>query len=292
MRLDTNIYPPAQLTGFARSELEAFHADENLDVFSGVLPNDFVRDIEVEIREGVEVEDNVVMYRAYDAESPIGSLPGFATSVGRIPPLSEKIPLGEYDGIRADQAGDLNRQIERRAGRSARGIARRVARARAEALLDGKVTLDENGVIYEVDFGRDSANNNATYSTIWSNTSGADPIADLITWQAIIANAGYGVGSIYAAQEAVAAALRTDAVIGATIGAAAGVTQASLAQFDLLLAQYGLPPVTILPDMIGGQKVMRGNTVLMLGDTGALGATLWGETGGASPRLGSHPQQR
>ena len=102
MRLDTNIYPPAELTAFSRVELAAFHADENRDVFSQWLPNNFVRDIEFEINEGGDFEDNVAMFRAYDAESPIGDVPGFSKAFGRIPPISVKTPIGEYDGIRAD----------------------------------------------------------------------------------------------------------------------------------------------------------------------------------------------
>lgn len=281
MILDTQFYPPAELTGFVRADLDKFHANEQLDVFSDFLPNDYVRDINYEINEGGDLEDNVVGFRAYDAESPIGSIPGFTKAVGTIPPLSEKIRLGEYDGIRAHQHGDYQNQVERRAGRIARGIARRVALARSQALVEGKVKINENGVIYEIDFGRDPAHT-ATPGALWSISATADPIADLLDWKTLLLAKGYRPGTLLMAPEALSAALRTDAVIDATVGAAAQVTQATLAQFQSLLAEHGLPEAEVQEATIGSTPVLGGNKVLLLPSRAmaveGLGRTLWGET--------------
>jgi hypothetical protein len=277
MRLNTSIYDPATLTGVVRASLETFFGNENRDVFSEYLPNEDVRDIEFAIRDIAEFDTGVAGYRTYDAESPIGDIPELKSISGRIPPISEKVPLGEYDTIRADQAGDLNQRIERLAVQRAIRIARRVAKARVEALVDGKVSINENGVIYEIDFGRNAANTKSA-AVGWDSPSTGDPVADLLEWYELVEG---GAASIRMAPDALAAALKCAKVINATIGSAAGVTQANLAQFNGLLDAHGLPPAQAERSTIGGQQVMGSGKIVFLpapGPDEAIGVTLWGET--------------
>lgn len=285
MLLNTDYISPAELTGFVRADLEQFHLNENNAFFAQWLPNDTIDDIRYAFSEGGELESNVASYRAYDAESPIGARPGRTRVEGEIPPISEKIRLGEYDILRRrrDPEEAIRNVILRDARRQARGIARRVELARAEALLTGKVTLVENGLALELDFGRDG-DLTATPGTAWSTTASSDPVSDLLAWQLLLRQRGSEPAVILAAPEVITLATRSKKIIDAVVGAAAQQTQVTVDQLNAHLQAHGLPPMEPYTANVGGIRPLGNNKLLMLpAPVGAantadatVGTTLWG----------------
>jgi hypothetical protein len=144
-----------------------------------------VNDLSYQFTKGGGNLVDAAVYRNYDSESDIGIREGGARVFGQLPPISRKIPLGEYERIKqrnlATQAEELRAALESDAVRLANGIAARVELARGEALFSASITLAENGIQGGVDFGR-SAGNSVTAGTLWSDVTA--PVSDDIdTWQ-------------------------------------------------------------------------------------------------------------
>ena len=278
MELITDYISPAELTGFARAELDQFHADEDRNFLLRWFPTEFIDDVDYTFALGGELESNVASYRSYDAESPLGARPGKGSVKGTIPPISEKIPLGEYENLRRRTSADaeIRNVTLRDAARQARGIARRLELARGQALVEGKITINENGLVTEIEFDRDPTHTD-TASTPWSTSSTADPIKDLSDWRDLIEAKGFSVGTILASREVVNAARRCDAVIEAIKGAAVQVTQVTLDELNSLLISEGLPPFTVYNGTVGGTRTIGSENIVML-PSEEVGRTVFGTT--------------
>ncbi len=182
MDLYDEFVSPVVLTGMIRAAL--FDLQENQYTLGRWLPNVPVADINYEFMRGGLGLPEVSTYRAWDAESPIARREGFSREQGSIPPMSEKIPLNEYDRlrIRGIRDGELLPFIARDAERLARNIGARIEMARADALLNGSVTINENGLIQFVDYGRRPANGNKVAAVAWTDRVNSKPINDLLGW--------------------------------------------------------------------------------------------------------------
>jgi hypothetical protein len=81
------------------------------------------------------------VFRAYDASSDVGVRPGGARVSGELPPISRKIPVGEYERIRRRNVDTQNAEIRDAmlddGVRLARQIEARLELARGEALFSG-----------------------------------------------------------------------------------------------------------------------------------------------------------
>ena len=142
MLLTTDYITPAELTGYVRAALADL--ETNQFTLSRFLPSQQIDDLQYRFTRGGEGLAEAATFRAYDAESPIGSRPGISRVTGELPPISRKIRLGEYERLRqrrADQA--IRDAILDDATRMARTVAARVELARGEALYTGKITLNE-----------------------------------------------------------------------------------------------------------------------------------------------------
>ncbi|CAO0836167.1 hypothetical protein SMICM17S_07174 [Streptomyces microflavus] len=93
---------------------------------------------------------------------------------GELPPISRKIPVGEYERIKRRNIDTQNAEIRDAmlddGVRLARQIEARMELARGEAIFNASVVLNENGVQASVDFGR-AAGHTVTAGTVWSNVS-------------------------------------------------------------------------------------------------------------------------
>ncbi len=121
------------------------------------------------------IRNSTARFRSYDAEAPIGrrgdtlELREFA-----LPALSEKLPLSE-DLLLALSEGGSDAVIQRLVEaiyddieRLTRSILNRAELARGQFLQTGKVTINENGVIDEADYGLPSTHL-VTPATLWSD---------------------------------------------------------------------------------------------------------------------------
>lgn len=284
MDLITDYIEPAELTGFVRADLDAFHANEDNAFLLQWFPIEQIDDVDYKYAKGGELESAVASYRTYDAESPVGSRPGSETVRGTIPPISEKIPLSEYENLRRrNSSTEAIRNVGfRDATRQGRRIARRLELARGQMLTESKITINENGLVTEFVFDRD-ATHTTTPSVAWGTSATADPVLDLSTWRDRVEAKGFRVETILASREAVNAARRTKAVIDAVKGSAAGVSQVSLDELNSLLNSEGLPGFTVSVSTVGGTRTIGTKNIIMLPGAGdgiesICGRTVFGTT--------------
>ncbi len=124
-------------------------------------------------------------FRAFDTPAPIGTRPGRAWARGSMPPISLKYPFGELDRLKIRALQEqakvddlLATEILDDVARGVRAIRNRMSSAAAELLVEGTLTIEENGLkALEVDPGR-SANRVATAATAWSVSASATPFAN------------------------------------------------------------------------------------------------------------------
>jgi hypothetical protein len=291
MQLDTDYILPAELTGYVREALADFQI--NRFTLSRYLPNRTVDDIEARFLAGGEGLMDTATFRTYDAESPLGSRPGLQRTTVELPPISRKLRLSEYDRLRqrANPEVLVTDGLFSDATRLTREIGARMELARADALVNGTITLNENGLIATVDFGRASGNT-VTAATLWSDPVNADPINDLIGWQlAYVSEMGENPGSILLNTITLNYLLRAQKLrpfVANLIGAPTIMSRASLSN---VLATFGLPPVDVYDAQVRvngtAQRVLPTGKVVLLPapvddpndfEGTQLGATMWGTT--------------
>ena len=95
----TEVVQPQSLTTVARETLDERERSKN--ILAQFLPNRVVDDISVSLSATTNGLVEVAEYRAYDAETPIGAMPGGKKISLELPPLGQKIPVSEYDQLRA-----------------------------------------------------------------------------------------------------------------------------------------------------------------------------------------------
>lgn len=179
----TDVITPEELTGYVR-ESQVLQGP----TLESVLPPREVSDIEFELTNIDSPLIQVARYRAWDTAPPVGKRPGFAVIRGEIGPMGLSLTLNEKELARLtklrEKASDgSNQDIYDDALQTALACQVRYEQARADLLLDGKVTIDENGFKTEADFSVPGAHI-VTAATLWSDTANATPIINLKAWEA------------------------------------------------------------------------------------------------------------
>lgn len=280
---------PTELTGYIRGL--AFEENRFRFGLSEYLPDVPWQSTEFRITRGNLLDVDSAMARAFDAESPIAKRKTGTRIYGSIPPVSEKIPLGEEDTLRLNALrggnADQNALVAKTyddAGARTRAVLARIERWRGEALYSGKLVINENGVSGTVDYGRKSAHS-VTAGVLWSDTANADPITDLIAWYTTyidtngvppetilisIQTRGYLLTNTKIRQQAATAVGGTPTIVDMTT-------------VNALLNRFELPSLTVFDERVrvaGVQtRVIPQNHVVFLpAKTEPLGGTLLGIT--------------
>jgi hypothetical protein len=285
MLINTDYITPVELTGFVR----AAFADLQVNQFtlSQYLPNQLVDDLDFRLARGGAGLVEAGEFRTYDAESPIGSRPGIARISGELPPLSRKIRQGEYDRLRQRKLdGAIRQAILDDALAMTRALSARMELARGDALVNGSVTINENGLAnFVVDFGR-KASHSVTAGTLWSNVASATPVTDMMSWRdTFVATNGSEPGVAVTSRRVVAYLMQNAQFRNLVFP---GANQPSLVTQDMLqqaLAAFGLPPIRVYDAQVSvnktPQRVIPDDRFLYLPSTEAdtqLGRTMWGTT--------------
>ena len=284
MALWTDLITPAELTGFARAAVE--DVERQKATLARWLPNYSVPDVVVRTIVGEDGNGALAQYRAFDAETPIGSGGSGTRKVFELLPLGLKERVSEYDQLRArgnDAQAMILGGVEKAATRVANAVVDRLEVARGQAIDTGALTINENGVVQTMTFGRPEGNT-VTAATLWSGA--AKPLDNLIAWGDVFAagNQGNQPGAIVTSKRVVAALQRNADIRGlvATVGGTPGIV--SVDALSAVLASYGLPPITIYDRKIRGNNVLPDNKVYLLpaaadpNGQSELGATFYGET--------------
>jgi hypothetical protein len=164
-------------------------------------------------------------------------------------------------------------------------IYNRLEMAWGDVLTDGVLTINENGVQQQVDYGIPS-NQKVTAGTLWSDTANSDPLADLIAWYDVYrAINGTGPGQFKCSLTTARQLQRNVKLINAIKGAQTGVTNVTLQDISALFESYNLPSISMdsvydsffMDDSNATVRPLPANKFLFLpADLGQLGFTAWG----------------
>src|SRR5574343_424275 len=140
MALSFDYVQPAELTGYVR-EVPA-PLELTLNRF---LPDRLIHDVEA-AWDIVTRTNRAATYRAYDAETPIGKRDQFSRARVALPPLGQKLVVGEEERLQLERVrsgGDSrNRLVEaiyNDADTNVRAVYNRAELARGDVLTDGKI---------------------------------------------------------------------------------------------------------------------------------------------------------
>ncbi|MEV7250773.1 major capsid protein [Streptomyces cyaneofuscatus] len=282
MQLIDEFATPAELTGYARAALaDRPENDFGLDRW---LPNRTINDLSYRFTRGGGGLTEAATFRAYDASSDVGVRPGGARVSGELPPISRKIPVGEYERIKRRNVDTQNAEIRDAmlddGVRLARQIEARMELARGEAIFNASVVLNENGVQASVDFGR-AAGHTVTAGTVWSNVS-ADVIGDFQTWLEVYNDTNGGDPDSVLISRAIWTALKRNTQLrGLSTTGATAPTVLTDSLLAAILADHGIPPLVRYDAKVnvGGvsTRITPNDKLAFLPAQGdALGQTLWG----------------
>ncbi len=283
MALWTDVIQPVNVTAFARTAVEGL--DQQGGTLSNLFPNVNPGGTTYSWTIG-ETLDEVAEYRSFDAESAFGRSKGRGRKTTELLPVSLKKRLSEYDqyihaGANAPET--LVSASERIAGELAAAHVNRAALLRGASLVSGRLTIDEGGVVVDVDFGR-RADFNKTAGVLWS-ADGSDPIADLEAWLAEYEEANGRTPTDLITSRRVVGQVRARLIAAGYFG----LTEAVNVTTDMIntqLVDRGLPSITINERRAAGQRVIPDDRVILASSEGA-GGTVWGSTIEASdPRYG------
>ncbi len=180
-----DLVEPALLIDFVRQFDNEVLRPENRFTLDRWLPNRLSNDLEYRIRKGDFTDVDIAEYRAFDTPAPMTGRPGIAFIRGKLGPVSRQIPLGEEEYLRqrsleSGSNDPIITAIYDDAERMIRAVQARVEVARGDVIDDGIVTLAENGLVIEADFGR-SAGMSVIAATVWTNPA-AEILSELLAW--------------------------------------------------------------------------------------------------------------
>lgn len=282
--INSDYVTPAELTGYVREAL-ADQPINDLNLIDQLLPDTMIDDIEFRANITQHGLRRAGRFRAYDTEAPISGRKGIARISGELPPLSEKRLLGEYDRLRMRKVPDAIRNvIFNDAVELAQALRTRMIMAKADAIIDGKVTLTENGLELEADFQR-LAGHSVTAATLWSVTGAgaADPIADQMSWFNTFraTQSGNPVRAI-TSQRVMSALMRNDKIrsYALPVGSTQGVV--TVDAVNALFTSFGFPALEVfdaqVEDWQGNATRLFPDDVIVYVGGSKIGETLWGTT--------------
>ena len=282
MPLIYDMVDPQELLGFVRTlSFPQFTLD-------GILPNRPIDDLEYRFLRADLVDQDVAPYRAWDTEAPIGKRQGLARVSGELPPLSKKIRLGEEERLRlrALESGNqapLIAQIYDDAANMTRAVQARVEMARGQALYDGRVTINENNMVAEVDYGIPSGNR-VTPAVLWSVVATATPVADVRGWvEAYVALNGVAPGYALTSTRVVSNLLRNAEIRTLASSAAGTPAMVTPETVSAVFTAFGLPAIRTYDTQVRvdgvATRVIPDDRFILLPPTGEpLGQTFYGVT--------------
>lgn len=294
MALNFDLIEPAVLTGFVR-ELPA-PANLTLNTW---LPDRNIGDIDVAFSTAFR-RNRAAMFRAYDAETPVGRRDDFQRSRVSLPPLGQKTLVGEEERLRlemlrsgGDNTAALIQALYNDARINTEAVLNRMELARGQVLTTGRFTLDgENGLEgIEADYGVDPSHL-PTAATEWDDHANSDPLEQMRDWADLFTeDAGESPAFALTSRQAIGHLLRNEAVRSnfATIGGTPAVITRS--QLAALLAANDLPQLVEYNTQIYvgevATRVIPANKMIYLpANPATLGNTYWGVTAEALELVG------
>lgn len=231
-------------------------------------------------------------YRSFDGRVHVSERDSGSTSNVGLIPLSTSTNMGEYERLQLEFARTMGTNnlalaeaIYDDATQLTKEVQARLEQAWGDVLEDGKLTVNENGLVgFEADFGV-PANHKVTAAVLWSVPATSKVISDITAWSDTyrITN-GVPPEVIRTSQTNIRRALRSAEVIAALYGAAAGRTVARLVDLNDYLSNEGLPTfaapydTTVDVDGVDTRTIAENKLLLTPASLSDLGYTAWGVT--------------
>lgn len=288
MALVTDIIQPAELVGFVRELDPATY---------GFTLNQYLPDVnrlvtQYSFSRSDRTRQPIAGYRAFDTESSIASRPGFARVSGEIPPMSQKMQLGEELRLRLEQlrSGDFSEfadQVFNDAELLTEAVLARIELARGEALFNARVTFSvDAGYLNTLTANYGTKTTITAPGVLWSTIATATPLKDIgiMVTDYMAGNGGRPPALILTSKKVLALILQTTEVrtllsIGGALPSI--VTNAALSN---LLDSLDLPPIRTYDTTVNvngvNTRVTPLNDVALLPnpDTQRFGETTFGVT--------------
>lgn len=283
MAYSSSFRTATQLTGIARAAADAQLAAYVLPTWLPSVDN-FGLSYDFDIN-ALSLTD-AATFRAYDAEAPFGKTPGSSGRQGKLPAISRKLRVSEYDQLTLfGQTDAIGSKFEDYAERLGGQIAARIALAQGQGVELGQITINENKLIFTIDFGRNGGNA-VTAGTLWSTTTAA-ALTDLTNWRATyLATNGFPPAVAMISTAIMSALQKNQSIIGAATGLASGSIPAIISQDQVraVFATYGFGRLVINDDQVtyngSATRVIASNKLIWLPESGGL------NLGGAGGVLG------
>ncbi|MEK3886535.1 major capsid protein [Bacillus sp. FSL K6-3431] len=229
----------------------------------------------------------IASVHAFDTEAEIGSREASKMAI-ELAFIKRKLQLKEKDIIAIESPRNaaeqeyLMKEVFNDVDVLVAGVKARVEAMRMEALANGTVTLDENGLDMTVDYQVPAENKEALSGTgLWTNPD-SDPIEDLLRWaDTLDAKPTRALTS----SAVLTALLRHPRIIGALFGKDS-MRVATRADLNAFMQQHELPVIGTYNNQYRKQnangtytkhRYFPNNKFVMFGD-GTLGETLYGPT--------------
>lgn len=278
----------ADLTAFSRGLLDEYFAQDTLGQF---LPVRNINDLEYRFNRGTQALQEMAVFRSYDTPPvPIAQPTQSAGIRGELPPLAEEIRMSEIQHLkqRNASANEFSMTIAEKAELLVNRIVNKMLYLGGQMLSGAAFTIAENGIVANVDFGRDAALTIAAPAT-WNDGTTADiptQIGDMD--QAILDAGGLGLSGLVMSREkwsqmAVHESMRNAFVSAAGAPLRLGSQEVSAILTNLLGKPIGIQLYDRQFDVRNDQGVVTkvrpiaANTVVGVPDR-AVGATLFGRT--------------
>lgn len=165
------------------------------------LVNSYFQEIEYDEIYGPQGMANV---HALDGEPRMVEMPKVVRKSFKPAYFKEMHRLSESDILKLGQLGGTEHQritsqqlIANALENLNNRIENRIEWMRWQALLNGKVSIDENQLKIDAQYGVPSANLAKTVSVSWATTTSSKPIEDILTVQQDFVGTGFRLGEIY-----------------------------------------------------------------------------------------------
>lgn len=288
MSIHTGFRTPTQLTAQARGAADVV---TDADVLSQFLPAVENRTLDFDLDNDSVGLPRAATFRSYDATAPYGREESVGGKKGKLPASSIKLPLGELQQLQL-QGGDpeaIGAALDKKARQNGQSIAIRAILARGQMISTGKVTLNENKIIAEIDFGR-AAGHTVSAAASWA-LAGTDIAADILLWQGVYraTNGGNPTAVITSPQVLAYMSTNTSIINIAMGGTGSGLTR--IGRGDVLGVLASFFGITEVIEYDKQYKDYEGNSLRPIAadrfvfvpstnevniDSGPLGSTQWG----------------
>lgn len=290
MGYNTTYRTAAQLTAEARAAADVAHSGFLLSQF---LPNRDNPGLSFDFDLNVLTLPDAATFRSFDTEAPLGTTVGTQNRAGKLPPISRKLRVTEYDQLSLYGADDaIGEKVDSYARRLGAGIEARLELARGQAVETGVVTINENKLKFTIDYGRKGAHT-VTAGTLWSTLSAPAP-TNLLSWQATYnATNGYNWGVAMMSTQTLLYLQQNTAIIGAVVGRGSSDLPSMISrdQVQAYFTAYGFGRIILTDDtpqkatvsvsgtptrILSQNKITFAPEPTTLEGTGSLGGTDWG----------------